>query len=52
VDEIRLSKDGEERWRVDVAERLRDYPEKDEETVAYTKEAWRLRRERGLKVLE
>jgi hypothetical protein len=52
VDEVRVSKDGQERPRFDVAKRLKEYPELEEDVVAYTKEAWRLRKERGLKVLE
>ena len=52
VDEVCLGKDGEAVWKADVAERLRDYPGPDEEMDAYKKEAWRLRKERGLKVFK
>jgi hypothetical protein len=52
VDEVRVTKDGQERPRFDVAQRLKEYPELEKDVVAYKKEAWRLRKERGLKVLE
>jgi hypothetical protein len=52
VDEVRLSMDGQEKVKMDVAEKLREYPEQSEGIVAYKKEVWRLRKERGLKVLE
>ena len=52
VDEVRLCMDGEEKFKIDVAERLKEYLEKLDGTMAYKKEVWRLREGRGLKVLE
>jgi hypothetical protein len=49
---MNLSRDGGETWKVDIAQQSKGYPAKSIEMVATKKELWRLRKERGSKVLE